>query len=157
MPPNLTSLTITPAEDAIAELKREWAWLLPADYVPVLFSALGDLFYVVPSGEIWWLNMGTADMEKVAESKAVFEHLLETETASNWFLPPLIERLVQAGKVLKEGQCYSFVTPPIFKEGTYTVGNLNPVDAREHFGWMGILHRQICDLPDGSKVHIKVK
>jgi hypothetical protein len=58
-------------------------------------------------GEIWWLNTGTAELTKVAESRATFEHLLDTDASRNWFLPPLIEKLVQAGKLLGEGQCYS--------------------------------------------------
>jgi hypothetical protein len=150
------AFTITPSSDAIAELKREWSWLLPLQYEAVLFSALGDLFYETSLGEIWWLNTGTAELSKVAEDSRSFERHLGTDASANWFLPPLIEKLVKAGKTLGEGQCYTFVTLPIFKEGTYTVENLNPVNAKEHFGSTGSLHRQVRGLPDGAKVRIKI-
>jgi len=150
------SLVFTPTAEAVAELKREWAWLLPAEYEPVLFSALGDLFYEVPAGSIWWLNTGTAELSKVAENTAAFEGLLNSEESKYWFLPALIEELAQAGKTLGEGQCYSFVTLPIFKQASYSVDNLNPVDAKEHFGLTGCVHRQICDLPEGAAVRFEI-
>jgi Domain of unknown function (DUF1851) len=146
------ALTITPRNEAIEELKREWSWLLPEKYQPVLFSALGDMFYEVPAGEIWWLNTGTAELSKVAERRDAFVDLLDTDILMNWFLPPPIEKLRAAGKVLGEGQCYSFLTLPVFKEGKYTAENLFQVDAREHFELTGSIHRQIRALPDGSKV-----
>src|SRR5262249_18073796 len=97
---------------------------------------------------------GTAELTKVAERREEFVKLLGTDIMMDWFLPPLIEELREAGKVLGEGQCYSFVALPIFKEGKYSVENLFQVDAREHYGLTGSVHKQIRDLPDGSKVRI---
>jgi hypothetical protein len=147
---------MTPSADAIEELRTAWSWLLPDHYQPVLFSAFGDLFYKTPAGEVWWLNTGTAEVSKIAESQLEFERLLGTDKADDWFLPPLIEKLINAGKALSPGQCYTFVTLPIFREGTYTAENLNPVDAREHFGLTGYNHKEISNLPDGATVNIKI-
>jgi hypothetical protein len=147
---------MTPSVEAINELRAAWSWLLPDDYQPVLFSALGDLFYQTPSGEISWLNTGTAEVSKLADSQPEFQRLLGTNKADEWFLPPLIEKLISAGKTLSPGRCYTFVTLPIFREGTYAVENLNPVDAREHFGLTGHIHKEISNLPDGATVEIKI-
>jgi hypothetical protein len=152
----LDGLTITPSAEAIEELGREWSWLVPERYQPVLFTALGDMFYETPSGEIWWLNTGTAELSKVADGRGEFQRLLCTEAADHWFLPPLIEELIQAGRVLNEGQCYTFVTLPVFREGAYAAENLNPVDAKQHFGLTGSIHKQISSLQDGDTVRLKI-
>jgi hypothetical protein len=156
MPIGWNHLTATPDAAAINRLRAAWSWHLPAYHTPLLFSALGDMFYEVPTGEIWWLNTGTAELSKLAEDKQEFEALLSTEAADDWFLPPLIEKLVRAGKVLTLGQCYTFVTLPIFVGGGYTVENLNPVPAHEHFGLTGELHKQIYHLKDGDQVRIRI-
>jgi hypothetical protein len=156
MPIGWNALTMTPNDEAIGELRTAWSWLLPEHYQPILFSALGDLFYQTPSGEIWWLNTGTAEVSKVAESQSEFQRLLKTDMADDWLFPPLIEKLIKAGKALSPGRCFTFVTLPIFREGTYTVENLNPVDAREHFRLTGHIHKEISSLPEGAAVKIKV-
>jgi len=63
----------------------------------------------------------------------------------------------EAGKTRAEGECYTYVTLPIFVEGEYTVENLNPVPAKEHFELTGSILRQLDDLPDGADVDIEVK
>ena len=85
-----------------------------------------------------------------------FQRLLGTECADHWFLPSLIEKLRRADKILAPGQCYTFVRLPIFAEGTYTIENLNPVPAKEHFGLTGELHKQIRHLKDGDKVRLRI-
>lgn len=150
------ALTMHPSVEAIDELRAAWSWLLPEDYQPVVFSALGDLFYETASGEIWWLNTGTAEVSKLADRLSEFQGLLATEMADDWFLPALIEELIRAGKTLAPGRCYTFAILPIFREGTYTVENLNPVDAKEHFGLTGHMHKEISNLPDGTTVKIKI-
>ena len=157
MPISWNSITVVPSDEAIAELRNEWSWLLPIRYQPVLFNALGDMFYETMDGEIWWLNTGTAELSKVATSREEFQTLCGMEVAVDWFLPPLIERLLKAGKSLARGQCYTFVTLPIFLGGTYTVENLNPVDAKEHFGLTALVHKQIRDAKDGDQIRIKIE
>jgi hypothetical protein len=97
--------------------------------VPVLFSALGDVFFEDVAGGVWWLNAGTAEVSGVADSVEQFQDLLRTDQANEWFMPDLVERLHAAGKFLAPGQCFTYVTLPIFKEGSYEVSNLNPVNA----------------------------
>ena len=78
------------------------------------------------------------------------------ERADEFFLPPLIGKLIAAGKVLQPGQCYTYVTLPIFKEGSYTVENLVPMSMKEHFELTGKMHGQLQDLPDGATVKINI-
>ena len=149
-------LLISPNSDAVEELRRAWSWLLPHDSQPLLFSALGDMFFQISSGEVHWLNTGTGEITRVAADEAEFRRHLDSELAVDWFLPDLIDELAAKGQVLKPGQSYAFVILPIFREGTYAADNLRPVNAKEHFGLTGRIHKQIRDLPDGAQVNIKL-
>ncbi|MBW7831839.1 MAG: DUF1851 domain-containing protein [Simplicispira suum] len=149
-------LTFTPDKEAVQALRASWGWLLDKPYKPVLFSVLGDAFVQLESGAIQWLNTGTGEVAQVAESMERFRELLGTEQANEWFLPPLVEKLHAAGKVPAAGECYTYVTLPVFEEGKYEVANLNPVPAKEHFALTGHVHHEIQSLPSGAKVRINV-
>lgn len=155
-PVGWNELTVTPDDEAVRELRIAWAWLLPEEYRPVLFSALGDMFFETASGDVQWLNTGTAEISHVADSLDLFREFLGSEFANELFLPPLIEKLIDAGKRLGPEQCYSYTTLPIFKEGTYTAENLAPISMKEHFRLTGSLHEQLQDMPEGAKVRMKV-
>lgn len=151
-----SELLCTPDREAIVELGNAWAWKLEEPFTPVLFSALGDMFFARDAGDVWWLNTGSAELTRVADSVADFQRLMTTDIVDEWFLPPLIEQLHAAGKVLQPGECYTYVTLPIFAEGRYEVENLNPVRAREHFAFTGGIHQDLQKFPDGTKVKLKV-
>ena len=146
------ALTFTPNQDAIDRLADAWAWLLKEPFRPVLFSTLGDVFFEPDSGGIWWLNTGTAELTRVAESLEHFRERLRTDITDEWFMPLLIEQLHLAGKVPEDGECYTYVKLPVFEDGLYEVDNLNPVPAGEHFAITGRILHEIADLPDEAKV-----
>ena len=146
------ALTFTPNQDAIDRLADAWAWLLKEPFRPVLFSTLGDMFFEPDSGGIWWLNTGTAELQRVAENVDHFNDRLDTDIANEWFMPLLIEQLHFAGKGPEEGECYTYVTLPVFADGRYEVDNLNCVPAGEHFAITGRILHEIADLPDEVKV-----
>jgi hypothetical protein len=72
------------------------------------------------------------------------------------FLSPLIEKLKESGKILRDNEVYSFKVMPMLG-GEYSVENIEPVDISVHFAFAGQICEQIKDLPDGTKVSIKVK
>jgi hypothetical protein len=154
--PDWDTLIVTPDEDAVAELRNAWSWLLEEPWQPVLFTAMGDMFFQDRSGGVFWLDTGAGTVSSVAENLSEFERLVKSDGADEWLLPDLVSALIGAGKLLDPQQCYSFVILPVFKEGTYSTDNLNAVRIGEHFGLTGELHKQIRDLPDGSTVQLKV-
>ena len=152
-----SDLTFTPSDEAIQTLATSWSWLLQEPFVPVLFSSLGDVFFRPESSEaVFWLNAGTGEIRRVAESVGHFRELLDTALANEWFMPGLVEQLHAAGKIPGAGQCYTYVTLPVFAEGKYEVGNLNPVPASDHFAWTGAILKEIRGVPDGDKVQIRL-
>ena len=153
---NWSNLTFTPSDEAVQRLAEAWRWKLQESYVPVLFSSLGDMFFQPESGGVWWLNTGTAEITHVADTVEQFRDLLGTTLADEWFMPSLIEKLVLSGKVLKPGQCYTYVTLPVFAEGKYEVDNLNPVSGIDHFSATGHILCEIESLPSGATVKLVV-
>ena len=149
-----SELTFSPDEEAVSTLVTSWAWLLPDAWTPLLFSVLGDVFLEKESGGVFWLNTGAGEITRIADDVAQFRAALGTEIATDWFMPPLVERLHEAGKIPGPGECYTYVIMPVFAEGKYEVDNLNVVPAREHFSLSGTVHAQIRDLPDGDQVQI---
>lgn len=155
--PTWSEITVTPTAEAVSELREAWSWFLGADWRPMLFSAVGDVFLQLPSGTVWWLSTATGSLEQVAESEAEFISKLAGEQVNEWFLPGLVESLRSSGKQLLPGQCYSYTTLPVFAEGSFSAENMFPLDAKEHFGVTGHIMKQIQALPDGSKVSIRVE
>jgi hypothetical protein len=151
-----SDLTFSPDEVAIAALEGAWAWLLPEGWSPLLFSVLGDMFFEQQTVGVFWLNTGTGTASRVAKNVDEFRAALGTEVASDWFLPPLIEKLHESGKIPGPGCCYTYAILPVFEEGKYEVWNLNVVPAREHFALAGELHAKINRLPDKSRVQIAI-
>jgi hypothetical protein len=114
------------------------------------------MFFQPASGGVWWLNTGTAELSLVADTVEQFRDLLGTTQADEWFMPSLVEKLVLAGKVLKEGECYTYVTLPVFAEGKYEVDNLNPVTGIDHFTATGHILGELQSLPSGAMVKLNV-
>jgi len=151
-----SSLTFEPTADAIEQLSQAWAWLLKEPFRPLLFSTLGDMFFTRDDGTVWWLDTGAGEISRVADSVEDFQDKLGSDVINDWFLTNLVEKLHAAGKLPEPGECYTYVTLPIFQEGKYEVDNLNPVPAAEHFRMTGDVHREIAALPDGAKVKLTV-
>jgi hypothetical protein len=152
-----SDITIQPDGPALAALRSSWRWMIGDAWTPLLFSAIGDVFFEVPAGSVWWLSTATGSLEMVSESQANFRELLGTEKADEWFLPGLVEALRKACKILQPNQCYKYAILPVFAEGSFSIENMYPVVAAEHFSLSGHLHESIRQLPDGQHVRVTVK
>lgn len=151
-----SDLTITPDEEVLEAFCHAWAWKLEGLGTPVLFSVWGDVF-LDRNGPISWLNTGIGELLEVASDLEDFRALLAGDQVDEWFLPDLVGRLHQAGLRPATGQCFTYVTYPVFAEGKYEVANIYVSTAREHFGLSGALHHQLAHLPDGAKVKLVVE
>jgi hypothetical protein len=133
-----------------------WSWLLPPEFRLLMANRFCDLFLVPPEGTVHLLDVGAGSLTKVAESRDDFSKKLdEGETANNWLMIPLVDRLVAAGMHLKSGECYGFKMPPVFG-GQYTVENCAVLPVGDFLGAYGSIHEQLRNVPDGSKVILNV-
>ncbi len=140
----------------IEDLLSCWQWRLADVKAVVMMSYLGDLFLLGNDDGVYWLQTDSGALTKVSDNIEHFQQMLtEDDKIDNWFLPSLIEKLIESGKPLKENEVYSYLKPP-FLGGAYSVENLQPADISVHFAFTGQICEQIKDLPDGTKVNIKV-
>jgi Domain of unknown function (DUF1851) len=145
-----------PAVQSIDALKNAWSWLLGNTWTPFLFSAIGDVFFEISAGTIWWLSTATGDLEQVSDCKSDFLKLLQSEAIDEWFLPGLVTYLKSEGKVLAHDECYSFHTLPVFEQGSFSAENMFVSSAKVHFETSAEVIRQLRSLKDGAKVNILI-
>jgi hypothetical protein len=141
----------------VERLLADWRWLCPRSMTLVGRTAFGDLFLRDHGGVVFWLNTTVGKLIQVARSEEQFRELAEdNERRSEWFAEPDQQACSRRG--LKPGptQCIGFSVPLVFAEsgGSDTA---YIADLYEYVSFLGDLHRQIANLPDGSKVRLRVQ
>jgi hypothetical protein len=127
-----------------------WRWLIPETDRPLFATAMGDLFLAATDGSILWLDIGGGELQTVAANEEEFRHVITDPDKSNfWFGTVLIDRLREASKVLRPGECYSYWQLPIIG-GTYEPENFRIYEVTHHFRVWGPIHEKLRDLPDGT-------
>jgi hypothetical protein len=122
-----------------------------------MMNRFGDLFIKTDDGKIHRLALNDGSLTILAESKDQFcDRLDEPGVANDWFLIPLVNELVAAGKTLKEEQCYGFVQIPILG-GDYTVENVSVRDVAYQYAALGPIFEKLKDVPDGTRVRFEIK
>lgn len=153
---NLDDLTVKFNHISADKLIKDWSWLIGTDKKTILVSVIGDMFLTSDNGNVFWLNVGQGILEMIAVDEKEFEtKLTDREKVNEWFMIDLTTQLRLSDKKLKYGQIYSYYKLPIIG-GAYTVDNFAPLSIEEHFSYLGDIHKQIKDLPDGTKVEIKI-
>jgi hypothetical protein len=140
---------------SLERLMEEWRWLCPQTVELVARNVFGDLYLRDESGKISKLDIAIGQMKEVAESEAEFRRLASTkEKREEWFAES--DELAASRQGLKPGahQCIGFKTPLVFAESG-TPNSAYVADLYEYVSFLGELHRQISQLPDGSKVRLE--
>ena len=139
-----------------SNLLSEWTWLLPDTFTPWIVNRLGDIVVVNENETISFFDIGAGSFQQIADSRETFIRLIdEADNANHWLAIPLVNRLVQAGMILKPKTVYGFKIPPMLG-GKYDIENLEITDISVHYGLLGDLYGQMKDVPDGSKVTVKI-
>jgi len=136
-------------------LTESWHWLIGSDKKPILMSSIGDLFLTDNKGFCYWLNVGEGIFTKVTNTVDEFKlKLKDNKQIDEWFLIGLVEDLKKKGLHLTQNHLYGYKILPILG-GKYEPENFELTDIEVHFELSGQIHKQIKDLPDGTKVNVK--
>lgn len=134
------------------DLMREWRWLIPVALSLRMVSALGDAFLEDAAGAIYWLDTGSAELTRIADSREKFDGLRQKPALANqWFAPWLVGDLLSAGHTLGPGQCFSYKVP-LTLGGEFQPDNFSACDLEDHFNGLGKIHSQVRDLPLGTPI-----
>jgi hypothetical protein len=135
-----------------SELLESWAWLLPPEFTVWIMNRFGELFLVFDDGSVHWLEVGAGELKRVADDRDHFAQLADDhDNANDWLMIPLVEKLVAAGILPGEGECYAHIKLPILG-GDYTVENTHIVQIVHYFRALGPIHERLSELPDGTGV-----
>lgn len=140
----------------LTKVLSTWIWLT-SDKSIVALTKSGDALLKDNSGHLYFLDVGGGTIELKANNYHDFlENKLSYELTEELLLPAVVDKLEQHGIKLKSGQVYSYTILPIIG-GTYDEKNMYALDIYEHYNLTGEIHFQLKDLPDGTKVEIKVE
>jgi hypothetical protein len=140
----------------VQDITQAWLWKLQDQRRLFLISVVGDLFFIGNKDEVNWLDVGSGDLQTIAEDVDDFKQRLhDSENIENWFLESIVQELYKSGQTLADNEVFSYKTLPIMG-GDYNVSNFAPTDMSVHFTLAGQIHEQIKDLPDGTQVNLKV-
>lgn len=131
-----------------------WSPILPRVARVLRTNLFADAFVTDDSGAVYMLERAACSAQQVAPSEEEFWRQVGDD-AEGWQLRPLADECRRIGKVLADGQCYAFTTPPVLG-GEYDVENIWIAHWKEWFSFTADLFRQIKDLPDGATVSLKV-
>ncbi len=137
-------------------LLSEWRWLCASQMSLIARNVFGDLFLRDEVGAVFRLNTTIGKFNKVSSSETEFREMAETsDKRKEWFAEP--EMLAFGKRGLNPGlsQCIGFSVPTVFAEGGRPE-TAYVADLYDYVSFLGDLHRQIPDLPDGSQVRLRV-
>jgi|HubBroStandDraft_6_1064221.scaffolds.fasta_scaffold110594_2 hypothetical protein len=140
-----------------ARLLREWSWLAPGEFALLAVNAFGDLFLQDIHGSVLRLDVTAGKISAIAGSSIEFrEAAKDAGKKRDWFLEQRAEQAEKNGCSPGKGQCVGAKMPWVFSESATMPENMYIADLYEHVSFMGDLHRQTNDVPDGGKVRIRV-
>lgn len=142
---------------SVEHLLKEWRWLCPQTMALVARNAFGDLYLRDESGKILRLDVAVGHIQKVADSETEFRELASTkEKREEWFAERDELAAARRGLNPTANQCIAFKIPLAFAESG-TPNNAYLADLYEYVSFLGELHRQMSELPDGSKVRLEFR
>lgn len=130
-----------------------WRWLVPADFQPFLLTAFGDWILGAPDGAIYLMDTLEGQLTRIAETGREFNHCVDNDEAKRdaWLFEGIVIGQASRGVFLEKGQCFGWVIPPIMG-GAIEADNIEPHNIIAYETVVGALHKQIRDLPPGTKV-----
>jgi hypothetical protein len=148
-PPTLQAPVSSPtAGDALAE----WRWLVDEHAVPLMVTALGDLFTRAPSGDVWFLDTYEGRYTRVADDERSWRSAMEaSESREAWLSPELVAEIEATGLRLSAEQCFSPILP-LAVGGAMAPENFECSPWLLHMSLTGQIYEQIRHLPEGTPI-----
>lgn len=131
-----------------------WRPILPTVSRVLRTNLFGDAFLVAEDGTVHMLERAGCTSECIAASEEEFWREVQGDP-HGWQLRGLADECRNVGKVLGDGQCYAFTTPPVLG-GDYIAANVWIAPWPDWFSFTADLYQQIRELPEGATVTFKI-
>ena len=142
---------------SIEQLLQEWRWLVQGKFNLLAVNPFGDLFLEDENGCVNRLDVTRATFSAIASSEKDFAKAArEPEGRKDWLLESLALQAAQRDCSPGKGQCVGYKISAVFKESVEAADNMYVANLYEFVSFMGDLHGQMKDVPDGGKVRIKI-
>jgi hypothetical protein len=152
-PSGLQYLFIEPSRKDVWEALDGWKWIGLDGLEPGAVSAFGDVFFRAPDGSVKLLDMVGGRLTQVSETwSALTDQLNDPDRRNELLLAGLATAARKKGLVLGAGECYDFEKPPVLG-GEMSVAQINKTFFVVKVHIAGQIHRQVKDLPPGTKIN----
>jgi len=149
---NIEDYLIDHSGFAWTDLLDDWRWLVPSSAAVWLMNRFAELVLVLGDGSVSYLATSAGALRNIASSpQDLIVKIDKDENVREWLMMPLVDRCVAAGMTLAANQCYGFTHPPRLG-GKHDIANVESADIAGYLAFMGQVHRQIRDLPDGTPI-----
>ncbi|MFM1885987.1 MAG: hypothetical protein RL026_1144 [Pseudomonadota bacterium] len=127
-------------------LLADWAWLVAPHQLPLLVTAMGDVFVQdMNDRSVHRLDTAAGQLRRVADTGVDFVSLLDDpDFIALHFQPGAVGDLRAAGMALPVGMVYGFRIPPHLG-GDVDTDNIVAMPLERHLQVLGQLHRQMRD------------
>jgi hypothetical protein len=136
----------------------DWRWLVGPNLQLWRVTKAGDALLRDPdNGSIHFLDTIAGKVERIARDESEFESFVATRAnADKWLMPEIVDGQAALGMQPGAGECLSFKHPPALG-GQLDPDNFERCSVLVHFSIAGQIHRQIRDLPPGTRItNIKI-
>jgi hypothetical protein len=149
----LNDITINIQNFDRESLLSDWSWLIGENKLPVLATAMGDVFVQdVNSSVVSFLCTAQGILTDIASSGEEFQNLLAQKEFILEYIPvQVIGELRASGNNLEPNKVYSFKKPPVLG-GEFSLDNLEQTDFCVHLSFAGQIFNKLKDVPEGSKI-----
>jgi len=138
-------------------LVKEWKWLVLGEFSLLAVNAFGDLFLQDAGGSVHRLDVTGGTISVIATSTVEFREAAKgADKKEDWFLEDLAKQAEGRGCSPGKGQCVGGKIPFVFAQSAKAPNNMYVADLYEYVSFMGDLHSQMKDVPDGGQVRIKI-
>jgi hypothetical protein len=109
-------------------------------------------------GNIVRLEVSVGRVTQIATSVEQFLSMAGTESKQQeWFAKEDAMQFAKKGLIPNQEQCIAFKIPVVFSECANTTNNAYVGNLYEYVSYLGSIHRQIAELPDGSKIKLRIQ
>ena len=136
--------------DLLDSVRKAWAFtgLVPVRILHV--NAFGNLLVEDVAGRVWRLCP-----EELACHVLDSESVDELIVSQDWKMGPLVARATAELGVPEAGRCFCLKVPSALG-GKYEIENVGMISLEELIAFTGDVAAQVKDLPDGTRVDIKI-